>query len=375
MLDGKLPYRDFRMEYPPGAALLFVLPATEVLAGGPTEEASWHPANAAARRYYRGYATVIGLLLGVLLILTAVTLHGMRRSRAMVVLALGTIAVSPLLIGQVLPERFDVLPAALTAAALAASVHGRYRLGGVLLGLGTATKLYPALLVPVLVIVVARRRGSREATRVAVAATVAVAAVFLPFAIASFSGTWEAVKAQFGSGLQVESLAASVRVLSGDHLTIHPAGGELNRADLVGPGIAEIETATKVVVVLVLCFLWVSLSRSTCEHHEALLRYAAASVAALLALGPVLSPQYIVWLLPLVPLVAGRRGAAVLLLFILAAGLTNVWIPEHYFAYLANLDAHHDVVLLARNLALLATAVALTEPWLLGGIASSGKPE
>lgn len=128
----------------------------------------------------------------------------MRRSARTVVLSLSVVALSPVLIGQVLPERFDVWPAALTAAALAAAIREHYRLGGALLGVGAAAKIYPVLLLPVLVIVVIRQRGVREAILVAGAALGAVAAVFLPFAIASFSGAWESLRIQFTGGLQIE---------------------------------------------------------------------------------------------------------------------------------------------------------------------------
>jgi hypothetical protein len=58
-----------------------------------------------------------------LVILTALTLGAMRRPARKVLLSLAVVALSPLLIGQVLTERFDVWPAALTAVALAASVR------------------------------------------------------------------------------------------------------------------------------------------------------------------------------------------------------------------------------------------------------------
>jgi hypothetical protein len=376
MLNGAMPYRDFRMEYPPGASLMFVLPATRFVAGGSTEGATWSPPNAAARRYYRAFTSLVVLLVATMVALTALTLRAMRRPTGTVLLSLTVVALSPLLIGQVLSERFDVWPAALTAAALAASVREHHRLGGVMLGLGAAAKIYPVLLLPVLVIVVIRQRGLREAILVAGAAVGAAFAVFLPFVIASFSGTWESVRVQFAGGLQIESLASSVLVMTGhvaeklsglglpslSHYTTHGAGHGLIRIDLAGPGVVATKTIMNVLLAVVLCLLWVSLARSKRDPREDLLRYATATVAIVLVLGAVLSPQYVVWLVPLVSLVGGRRGAAAILSFVLAAALTNVWIPDKYFEYQGGLAAGPTSLLLARNLALLATALVLLLP-------------
>ena len=153
---GAAPYRDFWMEYPPGAALIFVVPSLVGREGNPADEASWSPPNTAARRYYRSFTMLVLLLLAAIVILTAITLQRLRRSAREVLLSLAVVATSPLLLGRLVPERFDAWPAALTAAALTASVQGWYRVGGVMLGFGAATKIYPALLVPVLVVVVAR---------------------------------------------------------------------------------------------------------------------------------------------------------------------------------------------------------------------------
>jgi hypothetical protein len=143
MREGALPYRDFPMEYPPGASLMFVLPSIAVAASGSANGVSWEPLNDEARRYYRGFTSLVLLLLAVILVFTAVTLAAMRRPARVVLLSLAVVATSPLLFGQLVPERFDVWPAALTAAALTASVHGLYRLGGVMLGLGAAAKGLP----------------------------------------------------------------------------------------------------------------------------------------------------------------------------------------------------------------------------------------
>jgi hypothetical protein len=372
------------MEYPPGALLMFVLPATRVVAGGSVEGASWFPPDDAARRYYRGFTLLVLLLLAATLVLTALTLRAMRRPARTVVLSLAVVACSPLLIEQVLIERFDVLPAALTAAALAAAVREHYRLGGVMLGLGAAAKFYPALLVPTLVIVTLRQRGVREAILVAGTAVVSAAAVFLPFAIASLGGTWDSLRVQFSGGLQIETLASSVLVMARhaadqltalglpppSDLTAQGAGGGLVRFDLVGPGVGATKTVMNVLLIAALCFLWLSVARSARDHREELLRYSAATVATLLVLGTVLSPQYVVWLVPLVPLVGGRRGTIAVLCFVVAAALTNLWIPETYFDYQGDLEAGPASLLLARNVALVSLVAVLLVP---AGVVRSGR--
>ncbi len=376
MLDGALPYRDFAMEYPPGAAVMFVAPATRAVAGGSTDGASWLPLNTAGRRYYRGFESLVVLLMAAIVVLTALTLNAMARPNRTVLLSLAVVALSPLLIGRVLPERFDVWPAALTSAALAASARGRYRLGGAMLGLGAAAKIYPAVLLPILVIVAVRQRGAREAMFVVGAAVGAVGAVVVPFLVASLSGTWQSLRVQFMGGLQIESLASSLLVIAShvahklsalglprpSDFTTQGAGGGLIRTDLVGPGVGVTTTVMNVLLPTALCLLWVSLVRSKHDARDDLLRYAAATLTTVLVLGTVLSPQYVVWLIPLVPLIGGRRGTAAMLVFLVAAGLTNVWIPDKYFEYQEKLAAGPASILLARNLALLALALVLLLP-------------
>jgi hypothetical protein len=376
MVHGAMPYRDFKVEYPPGAVLMFALPATPLVEGSSKQGVSWGPPNAQARRYYRGFTTLVLLLVAAMVVLTAVTLAAMRRPAGTVLLSLAVVAFSPLMIGQLVPERFDVLPAALTAAALAAAIRGRHRLGGTMLGFGTAAKVYPALLLPVLVISVIRQRGVREAVYVAGAAVAAAVAVFLPFAIASLSGTWASLHNQFRGGLQIESMGSSVLVMlfhvgekvpalglpSPAELRTQPAPGGLTRLVLGGPGVGATELVMLALLAVTLLLLLVSLYRSRRDPREDLLRYSAAAVTMLLVLGTVLSPQYIVWLIPLVPLVGGRSGTVATLFFVMAAALTNVWIPEGYLKYQDGLPAGPASLLLVRNLALLATAVALLLP-------------
>src|SRR5262249_61886230 len=145
---------------------------------------------------------------------TALSLAALRRPPHVQAISLAVVASAPLLVGHVFVERFDVWPAALTAAALAAALRGRYALGGAALGLGAAAKVYPALLLPVLVIVAVRQRGVRAAIASAAAAVGTAVVVFLPFAIVGWPETWATLRHQLGGGLQVEPLASSVPGMS-----------------------------------------------------------------------------------------------------------------------------------------------------------------
>ena len=83
---------------------------------------------------------------------------------------------------------------------------------------------------------------------------------------------------------------------------------------------------------------------------------AAAAVAALVAFDRVLSPQYLIWLVPFIPLVRGARGFCASLLLFLALGLTQTWFPRHYWPLANDHASPYSWYLLARDLALVAIA-------------------
>ena len=112
--SGQVPYRDFALEYPPGALPVFVLPAL----GG-----------AHGDSYRRRFEALMALLGELMLVTVAVALAALGAGRRWLLAALGLAAVAPLLLGPVVLSRFDLWPAALTAIALAALAGDRLRLG------------------------------------------------------------------------------------------------------------------------------------------------------------------------------------------------------------------------------------------------------
>ena len=85
-------------------------------------------------------------------------------------------------------------------------------------------------------------------------------------------------------------------------------------------------------------------------------------MCAFVAFGKVLSPQFLIWLIPAVPLVRGRRGLWASALLLVALVLTQIWFPFRYFRLSLDFEAGLSWVLLGRDLVLVALAVLLAWP-------------
>ena len=72
-----------------------------------------------------------------------------------------------------------------------------------------------------------------------------------------------------------------------------------------------------------------------------------------------LSPQFLIWLVPLVPLVRGRRGLWASVLLGVALVLTQLWFPLRYFRHALDFEAGLSWLLLARDLTLVALVVVI----------------
>jgi uncharacterized membrane protein len=314
---GLVPYRDFAVEYPPGALAVLLPPA---LFGEYATAFAWEMA-----------------LCGVLLV--AVVAY--RRP-----LAAFYVALAPLLVGSLILSRFDLWPALLATAAVVALLDDRDPLGWGLLGAAVAAKLWPAVIVPPAV-AWSLRRGR---TRAPLAGLAVIVAVFGAFAVVAPHGLWESLRGQASRPLQIESLAASFVTTFGHPRVVTSHGSQ----NVAGHGL--LAAATSVLQVAALLAVWLAAARD----ERPLARHAAASVCAFAAFGKVLSPQFLIWLVPLVPLVRGRRAYAATALLTLALVLTQVWFPAHYWAYVY--DGARAEVVLARNLVLVALFVVLRAP-------------
>jgi uncharacterized membrane protein len=317
---GLVPYRDFAVEYPPGALAVYIAPAA-----------------------FANYASAFAWEMAVCGVVLVAFVAAIRREAAFYV------ALAPVLAGSLILSRFDLWPALLTIAALAALLRERHRLGWALLGAAVAAKLWPLVLVP-LALVWSYRAGR---LRAALVGLVVVAAVFVPFAILAPHGLWDSLRGQASRPLQIESLGASLFTAFG-HPNVISSHGSQNVA-----GHSGVAALFSLLQVATLVALWIAFARGPATGDR-LLRYSAAAVCAFIAFGKVLSPQFLLWLIPLVPLVRGRRGLAATGLLTVALVLTQVWFPRRYWDYVYKF--HNADAVLARNLALVALLAVLAWP-------------
>jgi hypothetical protein len=343
IVDGaEVPYRDFSLEYPPGALPVFVLPAL------------------APSDYYRPLFEGLMALCGVAtVVLVVATLVRLGAGPARLAGAAAFVGMAPLALGPVVLTRFDLWPAVLTAGALAAFVAGRNRLGSGVLGVAVAAKIYPAVLLPVLLLWVARRRGWRESTVCLGVFLLVLAVAVVPFAILAPDGLADSFDRQLSRPLQIESLGAAILLaahqVDGSFLpSVVSSFGSQNVAGSAADAFATLQT---VLQVLALVAVWALFARSR-RSGEQVVTACAAAAAAFVAFGKVLSPQFLIWLCPLVPLVAGRRGLSASALLLVALVLTHLWFPSRYWDLVA-LGGTPAWLLLLRDLVLVALAVLL----------------
>ncbi len=331
VLHGRIPYRDFYDEYPPGSVAVFALPAL-----------IW---NAHYVLVFKLLMTACGVGC-VICSASIVSRLGLSRLR------LAPIVLAPVFMGPVFLNRYDPLPAFLTVLALVLLLRGREQATGVLLGAGTAIKLYPAVVVPIAL------RRIRSLRRAGAAYVITIAVLVLPFFLLAPGGVGFSLWSQIRRHLQTESLGASF-LLAGSKLGIHHEqwiAGKPGSVDLGGRLADSVGVlASLLAVALVLVVAWV-FWRGPDDDARHVTAWAAA-ITAFVVFGKVLSPQYLTWLVPLVPLASGRRGRAACIVFFVVLSITQL----EYLYHRDGLENQDSTVwvLLVRNLGLVAVFALL----------------
>ena len=346
------PLRDGPWEYPAGAAVVVVAPA--LLPGAP---------------YVVGF--VGQMLLWDLAALLVLALLGLRRGT--LAGAWLWVAVVPLL-GPVALARFDVIPTALAVAGLAVASAAPVLAGGLLAG-GAVVKLWPALLL--LLLLLHRGRARVLAGSVTVGLTTLAA-------VQAYGGTGQLLSFltyQRDRGLEVESLPALPLMLArayGDERMVVGFGFGSYQVD--GPW-APVMLAVGTVGLAAVLAAGAALAwrARRADPELAVPVVAVALMAGVLVFDKVLSAQYPLWLAGLVALSLCRpdsplRPTVAPLLGLLV--LTQAVYPLAIQTLTTTTEPRPVLLLAARDLLLVVVAgLATRAAWRLGSPQRPGPPQ
>lgn len=355
LLSGVLPYRDRVFEYPPYVLPILLLPRIFGEDAYPT--------------VFMVLALLVDWLMKFLLLKVAV--RNPARLSSLLPLASFCLAV-PFLRFFIL-QRYDFWPALICLVAVWLFCTERYGLSGLCIAAGIGVKLYPVVFVPVLFVLAARQTKGR-------AFTTGLVVGLLPMALLSFILPWWRFAQFHGArGLQCESIYASVLWL-GKHCGLAKLDWVFVKAwfEVQGPLASAILPWARILfaaaVVLSVAMATVAAARMPRPSAARVARLLLVPLLGFVAWNQVLSPQFLVWILPLAALASleGNRWPVVLL--VLATIMTPIFFPSWYGDYGSGLCLFETAVLVLRNLILIGVWVSLVRELIPCLRQGDGKP-
>ena len=291
LAEGQVPYVDHKVEYPVLTGVFMGALGLPVHAYGASR-----PGVNQAERFY----DLNALVLGALGVATVAMILALRRRRPW---DAAMFALSPALFVSA-TVNWDLLAVALATAFLYFWAKRRPALAGVMIGLATAAKFYPLLLLGALFAVAVRSGRWREFVQTTGVGVLTWVAVNAPVAI-----LWPDSWREFWRLNSTRGVDWGTIWYIGEHL---PLGGEryglapfqaLNRQADHG----TLNTLYLLLFVLACgAILWLALAA---PRRPRVAQLAFLIVAAFLITGKVWSQQYVLWLLPLAILARPRWGA------------------------------------------------------------------
>jgi Glycosyltransferase family 87 len=330
ILKGTIPYRDYTVEYPLLAIPLFIAP---LILG----------TNFEVYRFAFGAEMLLINALAVWLVARQVEesegIEKVPRRLAWYSLFFATLC--PMIVC-----RFDLAPMLLAFASTRWLAKGRLTAGGIAAGLGVLVKLVPGLaIVPFLAKAGAWRPKAKALT---VFITTVALGGFGWWVLGGDQVAWS-FRYHRERGLEIGSIYASA------YLVAHKLAGvwiftlfDHGSMNVSGPGAHDAASLSPILQGALLVLV-VGRARSMAPGND--MRFAAAALVAYILPGKVLSPQYLIWLIPFVCAMGETSGISARRVFLGVCVLTRLLYP-HLFHSLSYFEPLPVAVLAARSVGL-----------------------
>jgi uncharacterized membrane protein len=228
------------------------------------------------------------------------------------------VAASPILIFQIFTN-FDALATAFAIGSMLAWARRKPVLAGVLIGLGVAAKLYPALLLLPLLLVGVRAGRLRQVGQTAATAAVTWLLVNLPVMVLFPRGWSEFFRLNARRGDDMDSLYNVAKSFTGW------SGFDGNLGFWQPPIVLN----SVVAMLFSVCLAAIAYITLTAPRRPRVAQLTFLVIATFLLTNKVWSPQFSLWLIPLAVLALPHRR--ILLAWMTIDAL--VWVPRMYYLY------------------------------------------
>jgi len=342
LLSGLLPYRDFTLEYPPFALIFFGLP--RIITSSYTQYA----------RIFL-YEVLVFDIIGLLLIFDIVRRLGEIPWKSLLIYTLCVLAVGPIII-----QTFDIFPAVMTLAAIYFFWRGKHKTSWAMLALGTMTQIYPAVIAPIFLLIYFRNRQFKQIRDGLIIFLSVCLITLLPFIILGSSSILSLISYHSQRGLQIESTYSAIILaltkIGFGTVAVEHSFGSWNIISPTATVLAKLSIyimASSLLIVYWFIYRQVKLGKSQFSYLGA---YALLTLVTTIATSKVFSPQYLIWLVPIIPILCGRWRTLILATFIMVGGLTYYIFPLHY-SELLQFQPTTVAILLGRDVLFIFLAV------------------
>ena len=286
LFNGEIPI----MEYPPFSLVFMAIPRIF----------GWTP-----EAYEVCYVIEVFVFMVIGLIYTDKLAQHFGKDRKNAMLAYSVLMV---LLLEFVTDRYDIFPAVLTLMSIYYFVKDRYVLAFVLIAVGMMTKLYPAMVFPIYILLFAAKKDWGEAARGTLAFVITTLVIIVPVLIIEPDMIWNFLNYHSDRPLQIETLAASLIYpfsmfgLITVQITSAKDPGSFGSDNLVGgvpDAVAGMLTPIMIAGVVAICILFLlTYLRAQDKDKVRLLALAISGVImAFMVLGKVFSSQYLIWVI------------------------------------------------------------------------------
>jgi hypothetical protein len=343
IMQSNLPYRDFFMEYPPFSFIFFLLPRI-------------FTADYNTYGFVFQLEVLLSAIVGLFVINNIARRVGQPPWKLMIIYTIGILAVGPIMAG-----RFDMFPAIMVLLSVYLFWLDKHEAAWGILALATMTKIYPAIIAPLFLISYIRNRQFRLMRRGIIVFALVSLIVLLPFLVLSPNGLWSFFTYHANRGLQVESIYSSVLLLGYKIGCVNVCSvfnfGSWNIEGPVANTIAAISTGLMLLAMLMIYLFFYKMNKPGKADIFQLGSFSFLAIITTLVTSKVLSPEYLIWLIPFLPLIA-RKSKVAVVMFAVAGGLSYLLFNPIMYIQLVAFFTNAVIILALRNFLLIAIAIA-----------------